>query len=154
MYKCEMEKELTKYSREGKVDKVKRLLRWGVNPNCYVFLNKHTKTTPLWCAAYKGHGDVAKLLLDAGADPDMANGSGLTPLHVATGMRTNDVVLCRILLEAGADPNKANRDGDTLLRKAHLQNQRDVIQLLLDHGADPRNIQGNTSGWLKPIGYP
>ena len=63
LYKYEMERELVKRCREGNAEQVRALLARGVNPNCYVPLNKHLNTTPLWAATTP----VAKILLEAGA---------------------------------------------------------------------------------------
>lgn len=39
--------------------------------------------TPLHWAADRGHGQIARLLLEAGASPDVQDMDGLTPLHYA-----------------------------------------------------------------------
>ena len=41
-------------------------------------------TTPLYIASYKGHVEVARLLLDKGADPNQADNDGTTPLYMAS----------------------------------------------------------------------
>jgi ankyrin repeat protein len=42
-----------------------------------------------------------------------------------------------LLLKAGADANYTLCDGDTVLHKAALHSSPDIIDLLLDYGADP-----------------
>jgi len=54
-------------------------------------------------AAERGHLDVVKLLLEHGADPNVQDDEGETPLHHAAAWRDN-VDIVRLLLEHGADP--------------------------------------------------
>ena len=48
--------------------------------------------TPLLKAADSGHMDAVRFLLTNGADPDAADASGLTSLHVAVHRREVDMV--------------------------------------------------------------
>ena len=57
----------------------------------------------MWAAA-EGHADVAKALIDAGADFRARLPSGFTPLLFAVREGRLDVV--RVLLKAGADVNE------------------------------------------------
>jgi len=50
-------------------------------------------------------------LIEAGADPNAANKSGVTPLHRA--VRTRCATAVRTLLECGADPARRNKNGST-----------------------------------------
>jgi len=56
---------------------------------------------------------VVKVLLEAGADANMAADKGATPLQMATQGVHPAVV--KVLLEAGADANKASNTGCTPL---------------------------------------
>lgn len=58
--------------------------------------------TPLHIAAFKDKHDVAEVLLDHGADPNVRDKFGMTPLHVAA-MRGN-MELVRRLIEVRATP--------------------------------------------------
>ena len=55
-----------------------------------------------------GHDAVVRLLLDAGADKDLADNYGVTPLIIAAAVGHDAVV--RTLLNAGADKNLADND--------------------------------------------
>lgn len=59
----------------------------------------------------RGGEAVARALLIGGADPDVKNAQGRTPLHNAAGWCDLDTV--RILIEAGADTSMADIDGQT-----------------------------------------
>ena len=60
--------------------------------------------TPLCLGAFSRHGDIAQLLLDAGADPDKLGDSNQFPpiLYAALGGRLGIV---KALLGGGANPN-------------------------------------------------
>ena len=70
-------------------------------------------STALLQAAYEG--DAAKVagLLQAGADPRIANQFGASPMGEAA--RRGDADVLRLLLKAGADPESPNPEGQTAL---------------------------------------
>ena len=70
-------------------------------------------TSALVLAAHSGHGDVAALLLDKGADPN-AFATGYTALHAA--VLRSDVTLVKALLAHGADPDMRMARGTPLRR--------------------------------------
>jgi ankyrin repeat protein len=43
----------------------------------------YSGVTPLHLAAYKGYAEIAKILLEWGADPNIRDDDGLTPLEIA-----------------------------------------------------------------------
>ena len=66
---------------------------------------------PLHAAAAGRHGDVAGLLIDAGAEVNARQSHGWTPLHSAAA--NGDGELVDRLVAAGADPAATNDDGKT-----------------------------------------
>jgi ankyrin repeat protein len=68
---------------------------------------------PLHWATIRGHQEVVALLLDSGADPNMAPENGNTALHHAARYGNTDVI--NLLLQANAGINKQNQEGDTFL---------------------------------------
>jgi ankyrin repeat protein len=96
--------------------------------------------TPLHLAAYFGKADAARVLIQAGADPD-ATGTGWmtgTALHSAVSARHRSVVA--MLLEAGAAPNVRQAGGWTPLHGAAHNGDLVTTELLLARGADPRAV--------------
>ncbi len=85
--------------------------------------------------------DQTKLLLDGGADINIAMNNGDTALHVAA-MR-NKLVLATLLLEHGADINAENCDGLTALKVAVKHGHKEMIKLLLGFKADVNSTSGN-----------
>jgi hypothetical protein len=85
-----------------------------------------------------------KKLLEEGADPNIRDGDGNTPLHFAASKGCAEVA--RLLLEHGADPNAQDKSGETPLHVAASMGHVDVVRLLLERGADPsiRNREGKT----------
>jgi ankyrin repeat protein len=83
--------------------------------------------TALWFAAQGPwpHGvDVARVLIDAGADVNKRCEHGRTALHIAAAWGHTDVV--RLLLENGADPTIVDDEGmapPTVARRGYRSNQ-------------------------------
>ena len=88
--------------------------------------------TPLMYAALYRDIASARLLLDAGADPNARNDAGATALMWAV----DDLEITRLLLERKADPNVRSADGrSALMLAAGRSGASDVVKLLLDAGA-------------------
>jgi uncharacterized protein len=81
--------------------------------------------TPLNAAAAGRHADIARLLLEKGADPNPRQGSGWTPLHSAA--HHGDIEMVDVLLAHGADPAATNDEGATVLSMAEQSENADVI---------------------------
>ena len=95
---------------------------------------------PLGLAAFFKRPGVMKVLLENGADPNMASQpAGFTPLHSAVADDEGDAVkdMVRWLLDAGADPNARSAGDGTPLHTAAFTGNLPVIQMLLAAGGDP-----------------
>jgi len=88
-----------------------------------------------------GDLDIARLLLDVGADTSAAGGDGWTPLHGASGGWHEAVA--RLLVEAGADASATNRNGRTPLHWASGGGHEAVARLLVEAGADASAADGD-----------
>ena len=76
-----------------------------------------------------------RFLLQRGADPNIRNKKGMTPLQLATAMGFTDGV--EALIKGGASINVADQTGETpLIAAVHARNVP-LVRLLLAKGADP-----------------
>lgn len=94
--------------------------------------------TPLHLAAFFGHEDAARLLLEHGADANVVarhESLKVAPLHSAAAGGHAGIV--RLLLEAGADANARQEGGFRPLHAAAQNGDRESAEALLEHGADP-----------------
>jgi ankyrin repeat protein len=88
-------------------------------------------STPLHCAAWKGHVAVVEVLLDAGANINDVNTNthwGTTPLHAAAHGNQKDVAA--VLIARGANLRAKNLNGRTPLGETALHNAKAVAKLL------------------------
>ncbi|XP_071325726.1 B-cell lymphoma 3 protein homolog [Trachinotus anak] len=91
--------------------------------------------SPLHLAVLLGHKDLARMLLDAGADINaMDIKSGQSPLMHA--VESNNVDMVHFLIENGCDVNSQSYSGNTALHSACGRGQVDTVRLLLKSGAD------------------
>jgi ankyrin repeat protein len=91
--------------------------------------------TPLHLAAFFGHPELAKGLLNRGAKVDAraTNQMQNTPLHAAAA--GGRIETMRLLLENGADANARQHGGWTALHTAAQTGNREMLELLLAHKA-------------------
>jgi ankyrin repeat protein len=87
-----------------------RLLAAGADVNA-VSRASFTRVTPLGTAAFARAVDVARVLLDHGADSSLAGEGGGTPLHTAAANGSSALV--ELLLAHGADPAARTLEGKT-----------------------------------------
>ena len=116
--------------RNGDTERVRALLAQPVDPNTPAV---DSSTALLW-VAHRDDLPMAELLLGAGANADMANRYGATPLLVAA--TNGSAGMLERLLEAGADPNVALPEGETPLMRTARAGQVDAVRQLLGLGAD------------------
>ena len=114
---------------DGNPDMIARLLQAGANPD-----GAGDVTTPLIKSVGKGSDRAVRLLLAAGAQPDLADGTGRTALMVAA--EHGDTTSARILLAAGAAVNVRSRLGATPMSLALHEGHTAVADLLRQAGAN------------------
>jgi ankyrin repeat protein len=104
--------------------------------------------TALHLASSEGHLDIAKLLIDRGANVDSRNDEQETPLALASSFGHLDIA--RFLIESGAAVSAPDKEGNTPFHMAANKGHLDVTKFLLECGIDVdiRNGDGETSLYL------
>jgi ankyrin repeat protein len=174
-------------AREGDIESAKALLDGGAKVN----QTTEYGWTPLLTAINNRNYALAQLLIDRGADVNMPNKGGWTPLYIATDNRNieggdypvpkpdlDHLEIIRSLLQHGANPNGRIREntltrtiftmqwfhenGATPFVRAGQSSDVELMQLLLDYGADPflATENGDTAltasagiGWVEGVTY-
>ena len=72
--------------------------------------------------------DIAKALVDAGADLDAQAKNGMTALMIAAA--NNSAPMIGLLMAAGADPNIKNAQGQTAVDVANLNDNEEASQAI------------------------
>lgn len=113
------------------------------------FLNTHSNDgfTPLSLAAFFNRTEIAQLLFDRGADPNLkaTNPSQVNALHSAVAQ--SSYTLCKLFLEGGCDVNAVQTQGVTPLHSAVHRGNLELTRLLVAHGAvlDTEMDNGDTA---------
>jgi ankyrin repeat protein len=106
-------------AQQGVVESARVLLDAGADVN-----SSHPEHgSPLVIAIASGHEDMAKFLLERGADPNIKDAWGIAPLHYALHQE--------VLILNNFQPSNTDRFGWT------RQNMPRLVEVLLDYGADP-----------------
>jgi ankyrin repeat protein len=150
-------------ARQGHLYAVRALLAGGADVN----QTSADLTSPLLIAVINGHYDLAHELLQSGADPSLADAYGRAPLYAAIDLRNvqwsqapaprlpqaHHMAMIESLVAAGADlgtkieaqvNHRGSFDmrwtelvGGTAFLRAAWNGDIEVMNLLLEHGADP-----------------
>ena len=174
-------------AREGDIESAKALLDAGAGVN----QSTEYGWTPLLTATNNRHYKLGAYLMSRGANVNAANKGGWTPLYLATDNRNieggdypvpkpdmDHLEYIKMLLDHDADPNARARDntltrtiftmqwfyeaGCTPFVRAAQSSDTELMQLLLDYGADPfiATDNGDTAltaaggiGWVEGVTY-
>ncbi|KGX91898.1 ankyrin repeat domain-containing protein [Pontibacillus marinus] len=136
---------------DNKVSEVKKIIEEGSVDLTH--MNEYGDKPILWAAHYSP--ESVPLLLAEGVDPNFTNQGEdteeITPISIAAandGWRPKHYDAAVSLLEHGADPTSPNIHGITpLMAAAKFDGTKEMVQLLLDHGANPlcTDMRGETA---------
>lgn len=115
------------------IQKVSYLIAIGADVNAK---DPYASMSPLMMAAYDGYTEIAKLLIEKGAEVNAKGGveMDMTPLIFSASQDRLDMV--RLLIEHGANVNVKTRYGWTPLFFAVSRSKVDIAKLLIERGAD------------------
>ncbi len=88
----------------------------------------HDGWNPLLYAAFNGHLDTIRWLLDSKANINALSDNGTTPLMMAVRGNHRDAVA--LLLSKGADPTIKNEQGENALIWAEKRDHQSIVKLL------------------------
>ncbi len=119
------------YARMGHAGDLADLFGQGLPAN----LRNDKGDSLLMLAAYNGQAETARVILEAGGDPELANDRGQTPL--AGAAFKGDAAIAKLLLDHGARVDGIGDGTRTALMTAAMFDRTEMVDLLLAHGADP-----------------
>ncbi|KAJ6355622.1 hypothetical protein OIU77_006081 [Salix suchowensis] len=121
---------LLKYLKEQKDPVMEEVLRETEN----MLARGRMDLPPSLClAALRGDDLLLHQLLKGGLDPNEADNSGRSALHIAASKGSENCVL--LLLDYGVDPNCRDSDGNVPLWEAMLGGHEALAKLLVENGA-------------------
>jgi ankyrin repeat protein len=125
---------------------VKKLIDQGVNVSEY----DENRDAPLVMAAYLGHTEIVKLLLEAGADVAAVDpGMKATALHAAAYAGRTEAAKLLIQYHVEIDKQGPN-NGYTALHDAIWQNNISTAEAIIDAGA---NLHLKSHGGQTPLEF-
>ncbi len=132
--------ELISATEQGDIDTINRIIQEGGDLD--ILDTGQDKYTAVHFAAWDAQNEVLKVLIKAGANPDILGADSRTPIHLAAANGRIEAV--KILIDAGVDINRRvlqyneyhSEAGGTPLREAILNQVWPVVELLIENNAD------------------
>jgi hypothetical protein len=109
-------------------------MTWAIDHGAHL-QSSNSGLQPLIMAITMLRPDLAKILIDRGADPNVVDENGMSALFWAAFTFEDDVVV--VLLEKNANPNVGDADHAAPLFAALNIESPASVKALLDHGANP-----------------
>jgi ankyrin repeat protein len=140
-----MEKDLSEQLIDkiqfNNIAKVKELLD---NEEINIDYAERSGVTPLICAVYTGSLEMVRLLIAKGANINLTDANGMTPLHYACEF-SGSYPIARLLIHHGANVNMKAQSRSPLLLTCYFNNE--LTKLLLEESnanIDATDAFGNT----------
>lgn len=129
---------LSEAARLGNEEAVKILLKVVSHPSLASnpSLSGASSWTPLAEACFNVHPGCVRLLLDAGVNAELRNDEWFTSLHQAVRRKESSAEIVRMLVNHGASLKAKDKNDLTPFALAAKYSNGDVLQVLLDAGAD------------------
>lgn len=126
--KDDLDDQLYYASRNGNEELVRELIQKGAGVNNWI-------RPPLEVASMQGYNGIVKILLEAGANPNLKSGP-LDSNALEAAATYDQEVTVRKLLEAGADVNLKGGKNNNALHAGIVGGHAKIVRVLLDAGAD------------------
>lgn len=139
---------LTLTARQGHIGVLQILMEWVQEKGCDVpavrALLEHVDSegwTALRSAAWGGHKEAVKILLESGAEVDGCDPDGRTALRAAAWGGHEEIL--KTLLGYGAKVDRVDHEGRTPLIAAAYMGHKEAVEILLDAGAEVNLADGD-----------
>ena len=139
--------ELTRAVRDDDLKLVKELLDKGINPNSKGTSRGDSYTYPLTEASDQGNDAIAEVLLRYGADIDISDDEGVTPLMASLRLHDMDDDIVQLLLKHNPNLEAKDESGNTLIKQLAYNNKAPMaFEYLLDKvNLNAQNDTGQTA---------
>ena len=140
IYSNDINKALIDAVMDGNLKAVKSLIKKGADANT---IDSTSESTILHIASYKGYTEIAKLLIDNGANVNAEAYGYTTPLMTASQMGHLEIAL--LLIKNKADINATDEYNRSSLVFAYENEHLEVVKLLIDSYATNPKAYGYTT---------
>ncbi|ADG70335.1 ankyrin repeat domain-containing protein [Brachyspira murdochii] len=138
-------------------DMVKFLVEKGADVNAKTHSEYRSVVTPLLLSLdyehiesrYDENSSVAEYLINNGADINVTNEDGETPLMYAS--KVHNIKVIELLIQKGADINAFDNYGNTAL--IYGVNNLETVKLLVENGADVNFYKGGSTALISACEY-
>jgi uncharacterized protein len=120
----------------GHPDNVNALLEAGADVN--LPSRETMKVTPLASASAANQLEIARVLIEHGANVNARASNDFTPLHESAA--SGRIEFAKLLLEHGADVNARDGDGKTPLDYARSHNHEEMVELLSESQRSTKQV--------------
>ncbi|UCD24646.1 MAG: ankyrin repeat domain-containing protein [Gemmatimonadota bacterium] len=130
-------------ANRGRVAAARMLLGCGAEIDAL----EEDRETPLHYAAWRSQLEMGRLLTQEGADLEARNAWGRTPLLIVA-RETGNADFARMLIEAGSVVTARDRGGQSSLDLAAWRGFAELVDLLLDSGAELPPQGSSDAQWI------